>query len=145
MNDRTMSEMTRSQQNEIIMKTVYNELLDFNFGDQNAIRDAREVVSGLCEMPIEEVDPYIMQSVSLCLQKYGEVVNAVTPYLKNWKWNRLPVLTQSILIMSYVHYYYVEKVDRKVVINTAVKLAKKYVDDKQAKFINAILDGKVIK
>ena len=43
--------------------------------------------------------------------------------------------------MSYAHFYYVEKVDKKVVINTAVDLAKKYVEEKQAKFINAILDG----
>ena len=48
--------------------------------------------------------------------------------------------------MSYTHFYYVEKgkVDKKVVINTAVELAKKYVEEKQAKFINAILE-KVLK
>ncbi len=47
--------------------------------------------------------------------------------------------------MSYAHYKYVEKVDAKVVINVAVELAKKYIDDKQAKFINAILDNGALK
>ena len=42
--------------------------------------------------------------------------------------------------MSYAHYYYVENVDKKVVIDVAVSLAKKYIEEKQAKFINAILD-----
>ena len=42
--------------------------------------------------------------------------------------------------MSYAHFYYVEKVDKRIVIDIAVNLAKKYIDDNQAKFINAILD-----
>ena len=76
---------------------------------------------------------------------YGEIVKAFTPYLINWKWERLPLLTQAILLMSYAHYFYIEKVERTVVINVAVNLAKKYIDDKQAKFINAILDAGVLK
>ena len=79
------------------------------------------------------------------LKNYGEIKAAFTPYLKNWKWDRLPLLTQAILLMSYAHYKYVEKVDAKVVINVAVELAKKYIDDKQAKFINAILDNGALK
>ena len=46
--------------------------------------------------------------------------------------------------MSYTHYHYIEKVDKKIVINIAVTLAKKYIDDKQAKFINGILDNGVL-
>ena len=46
--------------------------------------------------------------------------------------------------MSYTHYKFIEKVDKKVVINVAVDLAKKYIDDKQAKFINGILDSGVL-
>ena len=41
---------------------------------------------------------------------------------------------------EYAHFYYVEKIDKRIVINTAVELAKKYIEEKQAKFINAILD-----
>ena len=35
---------------------------------------------------------------------------------------------------------YVEKIDKSIVINVAVDLAKKYIEEKQAKFVNAILD-----
>ena len=80
----------------------------------------------------------------MSLKNYGEIKRAYEPYLKNWKWERLPLLTQAILLMSYTHYKYIEKVDKKVVINVAVELAKKYIDDKQAKFINAILDNGVL-
>ena len=137
-------DITRNQQHYIIMTVIYNELTDFTFGDQKVFRDARELIAGLCECDIKEVDPYIIDTVMVSLQKYGDIKNAFLPYLRNWTWERLPLLTQSILLMSYTHFYYIEKVDKKVVINVAVNLAKKYIDEKQAKFINGILDSGVL-
>lgn len=133
--------ISRNQAHHLAMTVIYNELVDYNFGDGSFVRDAREMLSDLFEMPIEQIDPIIINTVVFSLQKYGDIVAAFVPFLKNWKWERLPLLTQSILLMSYSHYYYAEKVDKKIVINVAVDLAKKYIDDKQAKFINGILDG----
>ena len=138
-------EVTRNQANHVIMTVIYNELVDFNFGNKEFVRDAKEMIAGILEKDIEEVDPFIIDMVLVSLQKYGEIVTAFTPYLKAWKWSRLPLLTQAILMMSYTHFYYVEKADKAVVINIAVTLAKKYVDEQQAKFINAILDSGVLK
>ena len=138
-------ELSRNQKHYIIMTAIYNELTDFTFGEQKVYRNAEEIISSLCECDIKDVDPYIVDSVMGALHKYGEAKNAFVPYLKNWTWERLPLLTQSILLMSYTHYYYIEKVDKNVVINIAVNLAKKYIDDKQAKFINGILDSGVLK
>lgn len=137
-------DITRNQQHYIIMTVIYNELTDFTFGDQKVFRDARELIAGLCECDIKEVDPYIIDTVMVSLQKYGDIKNAFLPYLRNWTWERLPLLTQAILLMSYTHFYFIEKVDKKVVINVAVNLAKKYIDEKQAKFINGILDSGVL-
>ena len=133
--------INRNQQHYIIMTVVYNELNDFVMGGGKTFRDARELISELCEQPYDEVDDFIKASVSATLQNYGTIKTAFEPFLRNWKWDRLPLLTQAILLMSYAHFYYVEKIDKKVVINTAVNLAKKYIEEKQAKFINAILDG----
>ena len=138
--------LSRNQTHLVIMTVIYNELVDYSFNDgTNFSRSAEEMI---CEMVGESdynaIDPFIKDMVMISLQKYGEIVNAYAPYLRNWKWERLPLLTQAILLMSYTHFYFVEKVDKKVVINIAVDLAKKYIDDKQAKFINAILDGGVL-
>ena len=138
-------DISRNQQHYIIMTVIYNELVDFAFGEQKINRDARELISSMCECDYEEVDPYIKDTVMVSLQKYGEIRNAYIPYLRNWKWERLPLLTQAILLMSYTHFYFIEKVDKSVVINIAVTLAKKYVEEKQAKFINGILDSGVLK
>jgi len=141
-----MSKISRTQSNYIIMTAIYNELTDFTFGEGGIYRDAGEVIASICNCEVNEIDPFIYDSVMMSLKKYGEAKNAFTPYLVNWRWERLPLLTQSILLMSYTHYKYIEpnKVDKKVVINTAVELAKKYIDDAQAKFINGILDNGVL-
>ena len=123
------------------MTVIYDEINDYLIGGGKTFRDARELTSELCEMPYEEVDDYIKNTISATLSHYGEIKQAFLPYLKNWTWERLPLLTQAVLAMSYSHFYYVEKVDKRIVVNVAVDLAKKYIDEKQAKFINAILDG----
>ena len=135
---------TRNQMNNLVMTIIYNELVDFNFNEGKNIRNIQEIISSICEEDYEQVDPFIKDMSIISLQRYGEIVTAYSPYLKNWKWERLPLLTQAILLMSYTHFYFVEKAPKRVVINIAVELAKKYIDDKQAKFINAILDNGVL-
>lgn len=137
-------ELSRNQKHFIIMTVIYNELTDFTFGDGQFVRSATEMIASLCEDEGNKADPFITDVVMLSLKNYGEIKNAYQPYLKNWKWERLPLLTQSILLMSYAHYKYIGHVDKSVVINVAVELAKKYIDDKQAKFINGILDSGVL-
>lgn len=132
--------VSRNQLHYVVMTVIYDELVDFYHGDGKVFRDASVLISELCECDFEECDDYIKNVVSYSLNKYGEIKEAYSKHLVKWKWERLPLLTQAILLMSYVHFYYVEKADKRVVINIAVDLAKKYVDEKQPKFINAILD-----
>ena len=132
--------INRNQQHYIVMTVIYDELNDFIAGGGKTFRDARDLTSELCEIPYEEVDDYIKSTVTYSLQKYGEAIGKFEPHLNKWKWERIPLLTQAILLMSYAHFYYVEKVDKRIVINIAVELAKKYIDPKQSKFINAILN-----
>ena len=98
---------------------------------------ANTTIEGLT---FEQHSSYVQNMISSTLNYYGAIVAAFEPHLRNWKWDRLPLLTRAVLLMSYAHFYYVEKIDKRIVINTAVELAKKYIEDKQAKFINAILD-----
>lgn len=132
--------INRNQQHYIVMTVIYNELNDFVVGGGKTFRDARDLISELCEQPYDEVDSYIKSCVANALQNYGVIKEAFSAKLNNWKWDRLPLLTQAILMMSYSHFYFVEKVEKRIVINIAVNLAKTYIEEKQAKFINAILD-----
>lgn len=132
--------ITRNDEQRIIMIVLYDILSDFVLGKGEISRDARQIIADVAETPYSEVSPYVKNVVSYSLSHYGEIKDIFIPHLNGWKWDRLPLLTQSILIMSYAHSK-VEEIDKVVIINVAVKLAKEYVDAKQAKFINAILDG----
>ena len=134
-------EINRNQQHYIIMTVIYDELNDFYLNGGKVFRDARDLTSELCEMPYEEVDDFIKSSIANSLQNYGTIVSEISKFLKGWTWERLPLLTRAIFMMSYAHFYYVEKIDKRIVINIAVDLAKKYIEPEQAKFIHAVLDG----
>ena len=135
-----MEKISRNQENFIIMTVIYDELADFTVGKDQPFRDVNDIILQITDIPLMEHSHYVQNMIANVLTHYGEIVNAFLPHLKNWKWDRLPLLTRSVLLMSYAHFYYVEKVDKRIVINVAVELAKKYIEEKQAKFINAILD-----
>ena len=131
--------ISRNQQHYIALTVIYDELTDFTIGEGKTFRDARELMSELCECEYEQVPAYIKQVVAYSLNNYGNIVKVFEPHLRNWKWERLPLLTQAMLLMSYAHMQ-VEEVEKSVVISVAVNLAKKYIEEKQAKFIHGILN-----
>lgn len=136
--------ITRNQEHYVVMTVIYDALSDIEHGEGKGFHDVKNLISELANTPYNEVSDYVRNTINESLLHYVDIVKAYEPNLVNWSWERLPLLTRSILLMSYAHFYYVEKVDKKIVINIAVNLAKKYIDDKQAKFINAIVD-KVLK
>ena len=134
-----MEKISRNQENFIIMTVIYDELTDYTAGN-SAFRDVNEIILQITDIPFNEHSAYVQNCISNVLTHYGEIVSAFQPHLRNWVWDRLPLLTRAVLLMSYAHFYYVEKIDKRIVINVAIELAKKYIEEKQAKFINAILD-----
>lgn len=122
------------------MTVIYDELTDYAIGEGKTFRDARDLTCELCECLYSEVPDYIKSTIAYSLNNYGKIREEFVKNLKGWTWERLPLLTQAVLLMSYAHQE-IEKVDKRVIISIAVDLAKKYIEPKQAKFINAILDG----
>ena len=135
-----MEKISRNQENFIIMTVIYDEIADFTAGKDQPFRDVNEIILQITDIPLAEHSVYVQNMIANVLNHYGEIISVFQPKLRDWKWERLPLLTQAVLLMSYAHFYYVEKIDKRIVINIAVELAKKYIEEKQAKFINAILD-----
>lgn len=131
--------ISRNQEHYIIMTVIYDELSDFVYGAGDSFRDARQLIADVSGIPYSENSDYLKNVIAYSLNHYGEIKDIFTPHLKKWKWERLPLLTQSVLLMSYAHSK-IEEVDKRIIINIAIELAKKYIEPKQAKFINGILD-----
>ena len=65
----------------------------------------------------------------------------IIPYLVDWEFDRLSFSNKSILRLSIYQLLFVEDIPPAVAIDEALDLAKLFSDDKDHKFINALLDN----
>ena len=64
----------------------------------------------------------------------------ILPNCTTWKMERINLVVISILMLGITEYKYIGNVDKSVIIDVCVKLAKKYADEKDYRFVNALLD-----
>jgi len=131
-------ELTRNKQHEVAMNIIYQALTYLDMGEDF---DIKALISTNLDVPFEEADIYVKQVTVSAILHREEAIEALSKNLKNWKFARLARLMQAILFLSYAHFYYVKDVDKKVVINVAVVLSKKYLNETDYKFVNAILEN----
>lgn len=121
---------------EIILQTIF--LLDFykeeefhkyafNYLNQQSFSDAnREFSENFLEGFIDKIK---------------QVDDAITKHLKGWSIERLSKIDLAILRLACFEIIFMEDIPKKVSINEAVELAKKYTEDESRKFINGVLDA----
>ena len=88
----------------------------------------------------KNVDIYIRELLLISLKNQNVAITNIEKYLDKWAFNRLNYCMQAILILSYCEFFYIKDSDKAVIINIAVKLAKKYGDERDYRFVNAVLD-----
>ena len=131
-------EYSRNEYQEIAMSIIYDTLTYDSIGLDY---DIKELISDIAGLPYEEVDLFLKEIVVKSINYRDEIIKRIEPKLVNWTFVRLNRLAQAILIMSVAHYFYIGNVDKAIVINVAVVLAKKYLISDDYKFINALLDN----
>ena len=131
-------EISRSKNQNLAMMLIYESLtyvyMDIEF-------DIEKLISNHLEMNYDDVNLFIKQTVIKSLINKEEIIEDIQKKMPNWKFDRINRLAQAILLQAVTHYRYVEKVDKTIVIDNAVKLAKKYLDEGDYRFINAVLDA----
>lgn len=130
-------EITRNKLQEIAMNIIYQALI---YQDMNESFDIKELISLNLNLPFEEVDIFVRQVVVSAILHQEEAIELFSANMTTWKFSRLAMVMRAILLLSYVHYYYIKNVDKIVVIDVAVNLAKKYLGENDYKFINGILE-----
>ena len=123
--------MNRHEQRVIAMKSIYQNLL---LG-----KDIRRAVYDLTQGQ-NEVDEFLYAlTIELIENKDAYIMQINQSLREDWTFDRLSLLEQSILLISYQELKQV-KTARAVVINEAITLAKEYCDDSSDKLINGVLD-----
>lgn len=130
--------ISRIKEHELIMTSIYDALIYISLGDEFSVE---EILEGVYETEYYDVPLFSKEIIVKTLSHLNETITIFQSNMPKWKFSRLNTLEQSILLMSYTHYKIIGNVDRKVVIDTAVRLAKKYLDQDDYKFVNAILDN----
>lgn len=135
--------LSRNETQEVAMTAIFDVL---HYIDMKLPVDIESILSNLCDCPYEEVDPFIKEAVIKMVKHYQTAVDIFNAHMRRWTFDRLVRIERAILLLAYVHFFYVEEdVDKRVVINIAVKLAKKYCEPTDYKFVNAILDNILIR
>lgn len=130
--------LSRNKAQEMAMNIIYQALLYQNMGEDF---DIKELIASNFEFPFEEVDLYVRQIVVSAILHKDEAIEVFSKNMTTWKFSRLALLMQSIMLLSYAHYYHIRDVDKGVVIDVAINLAKKYLGANDYKFVNGILEN----
>lgn len=134
--------LSRNEEQTILMTVLYEAL---TYLDMKEEVDVEKLLSDATEKPYEEVSFYLKKSLIEALKNLPVIIEEFNKHMRKWTFDRLNRVEQAILIMSFAHYYYVEpEVDKKVVIDIAIKLSKTYLAPADYKFVNAILDNVLI-
>ncbi len=133
-----MTGESRNASQKVAMTAIYDMLTYVAMGKEV---DVQSIVSSLCEMPYEDAPYFVKAAVLYAIKFHNDAVAVFNENMRKWTFARLNRLEQAILLLAYVHFYHIdEKVDKGVVIDIAVKQAKAYLDEKDYRFVNAILD-----
>lgn len=103
-------------------------------------RDIRVILEDLCEQPLSEIDPYILDCVIECMEQQDHYIERIDAKLTEWSFYRLGYIEQAILLLG-THEILDEKADPAVVINEAIEMAKEFCDEPSYRLINGVLDG----
>ena len=128
---------SRNANQEKAMTIIYDAL---TYDDMGINYDIKELISNVLDEDYINSDLYVKEVVIKALLHKEEIILAIEPKLNKWKFNRLTRLAQAILLLSYAHFHYVKDVDKAIVIDIAIHLSKRFLDDGDYKYINAVLD-----
>lgn len=82
---------------------------------------------------------YITERVNSIIEKTEEIDKKINEVSVGWKTDRMGKVELTILRLAYFEMEYDEEIPKKVAIDQAVELAKKYGSDSAPAFVNGIL------
>lgn len=131
-------EISRNVSQEKAMTILYDALTYEAMG-QNY--DVQELIADILDTSYEEADFYVKEVVIKALLHKDTYIQKLEEKMEKWKFSRLNRVNQAILLLSCAHYFEIQETDRAVIIDVAVRLSKKFLDDNDYKFVNAILEN----
>jgi N utilization substance protein B len=89
--------------------------------------------------------PYAKKLLEGVQEKNEEINQLISRYADNWRLERMSLIDRNILRLAVYELYFRDDVPKRVAINEAVEIAKRYATDDSGPFINGILDALIRK
>ena len=129
--------ISRNQEHELIMISIYDALIYSEMDDTFSLED---IMEGVFMLPYDEISIFAREVTIKALANVNDIKAVFQDKMPKWNFDRLNAVERAILLMSYANFKYRNDAQKKVIIDVAVRLAKKYLDKDDYKFVNAILD-----
>ena len=129
--------ISRNQEHELIMISIYDALI---YSEMDDVFSLEDIMEGVFMLPYDEISIFSKEVVIKALSNVNDIKAAFQVNMPKWNFDRLNAVERAILLMSYANMKYREDAQKSVIIDVAVKLAKKYLDKDDYKFVNAVLD-----
>ncbi len=88
----------------------------------------------------EDGRAYAAALVDHCIHHRRKIDNALRRFLKNWELSRLGAVERAILRLATGELLYETETPAQVILDEAIRLARRYGDDASGGFVNGILD-----
>jgi N utilization substance protein B len=123
--------MKRHIQRRKAMECIYQHLL--------LNKEIQEVLAENNMLGASAEEQFVCEICTLAIAHKEENIAAINSRLKDWDFIRLGFVEQAILLLA-LGEYALSDVQRAVVINEAIELAKEFGDTDAYKLINGVLD-----
>ena len=127
---------SRNQEHELVMICIYDAII---YSEMDEVFSLEDVMEGVYMLPYAEIPFFSREVVIKSLSNINEIKAAFQANMPKWSFDRLNALERAILLMSFTHSK-MKDAQKSVIIDVAVRLAKKYLDKDDYKFVNAVLD-----
>ena len=127
---------SRNQEHELVMICIYDAII---YSEMDEVFSLEDVMEGVYMLPYAEIPFFSREVVIKSLSNINEIKAAFQANMPKWSFDRLNALERAILLMSFTHSK-MKDAQKSVLIDVAVRLAKKYLDKDDYKFVNAVLD-----
>lgn len=88
---------------------------------------------------ITSIDEYALELAKSININQQNFIEEISKHLKRWTFDRLNYLDQAILLVGAAELK-AAKVQKAIIIDEAISIAKEYCDDDAYKYINGVLD-----
>lgn len=127
--------MSRRRVREVILQIIFQIDYYKEGFDENAFNYMEEQ-----NIP-EEEQTYIREFVEDLIKNKETIDETIGKHLKSWTIGRLSKIDLAILRVSTYEMLLREDIPKKVSMNEAIELTKRFSDEESRKFVNGVLDS----